>query len=110
MDLIKAHLPKTYYAGLDSERRIEIFVEHWRRLVKVNQELQEQVDSIRVQPEVKVNFAGTTNGNMIGMKHCECAIPHKNGGDNYCKNCNGLIYSLLGNGGIANCPNCNKPY
>ena len=61
MDLIKAHLPKTYYADLDSKSRIKIFVEHWRRLVKINQELQAQVDSLRAQPEGMPNSVAVNN-------------------------------------------------
>ncbi len=54
MDLIKKILPKTYYADRGSEERIKLFVEHWRRLVKVNQELEEKVSRVElpVKPEI----------------------------------------------------------
>ena len=73
MDLIKAHLPKTYYADRDSEERIKLFVEHWQRLVKVNQELQEKVDNSRVDAEVKVLKPTCSNCKHLG-KYTDCDI------------------------------------
>ena|SRR5690554_4433482 len=53
MDLIKKYLPKTYYADRNSEERIKLFAEHWRRLVKVNQELEQKIDSFLLEAKVK---------------------------------------------------------
>lgn len=55
-DLIKKYLPKTYYADRNSEERIKLFVEHWRRLVKVNQELEQKIDSFLLEAKVSGDF------------------------------------------------------
>lgn len=52
-DLIKKILPKTYYAELDSEARLTMIVEAWRRLIKINQELEQKIDSFLLEAKVK---------------------------------------------------------
>lgn len=37
----------------------------------------------------------TTDGQKREMKYCDCKKPKKNGGDNYCQICDGLIANLL---------------
>jgi len=37
----------------------------------------------------------TTDGQKREMKYCDCKRPKKNGGDNYCQICDGLIANLL---------------
>lgn len=37
----------------------------------------------------------TTDGQKREMKYCDCKKPKKNGGDNYCRICDGLIANLL---------------
>lgn len=44
------------------------------------------------------------NGQVSHMKLCTCTTPVKNSGDNYCKNCDGLIEDLIKFKGF----NCNK--
>ena len=45
MNLIEKHIPKTFYAGLSSEGRLKMLVEHWQRAIKVNQELETKLSS-----------------------------------------------------------------
>ena len=34
-DLIKKYLPKSFYAGLDSEERLKMLIKHWQRAIKI---------------------------------------------------------------------------
>lgn len=52
-DLITKYLPKTYYADRSSEERIKLFVEHWRRLVRINQELEIVIQKDNSQLDAK---------------------------------------------------------
>jgi hypothetical protein len=43
MDLIKTHIPETFYAELPDEERLKMLIKHWQRAIKVNQELEEKI-------------------------------------------------------------------
>ena len=60
--------------------------------------------------ENKEKEVPVTNGEIKKMKYCKCIKPKEWQGDNYCQECQGLIKSKLGNGGIADCPICDKPF
>lgn len=42
-DLIKKHLPKTFYAGLGSEERLKMLVKHWQRAIEINHQLEQML-------------------------------------------------------------------
>lgn len=57
-----------------------------------------------IKEEMRTDFYGygfqkssdkTTDGQKREMKYCDCKKPKKNGGDNYCQICDGLIANLL---------------
>ena len=74
MDLIEKYLPKTYYAGLNSEYRLKMLVESWQRAITVNQELEAKKyvsdTELKANGEIKQIIRDTIDEYFLDIENC----------------------------------------